>query len=187
MSFPNTKDFDDVSQGLTWIRIQVKYANPCCNPECQKWIEENEPAYWRKGTGIMCIDHMPRTESWRTRSRVRDFDDYVRSKQKSTPELIAALSITNEMRKYEAIRKYGIEKLIDELDANHIDTSKRGNQLFEADLFEPSNAKILRYTDPSTGEVYANFVPEEVDTADAAMAWKFYLTEEEYDGLTEEG
>tara|TARA_Y100001949_G_scaffold50129_1_gene41802 strand:- start:61 stop:417 length:357 start_codon:yes stop_codon:yes gene_type:complete len=118
---------------------------------------------------------------------VRDFDDYVRSKQKSTPELIAALSITNEMRKYEAIRKYGIEKLIDELDANHIDTSKRGNQLFEADLFEPSNAKILRYTDPSTGEVYANFVPEEVDTADAAMAWKFYLTEEEYDGLTEEG
>ena len=87
------------------------------------------------------------------------------------------------MRKYEAVRKYGIGKAIDELDAKLIDSSKRGNELFEVDLFQPSNAKILRYSDPSTGEIYADFVPEEIDSADAAMAWKFYLTEEEYDGL----
>ena len=45
----------------------------------------------------------------------------------------------------------------------------------------------MRYTDPSTNEVYADFVPDEIDSADAAMAWKFYLTEEEYDGLSVEG
>ena len=239
MSFPNTNDFDDVSQGRTWIHIQVKYANQCCDPTCPKWIEEGENAYWRKGTGIRCLQHQPSIVSdipGYTRSTFDSaFDIYVRSKEKRiplhfpfcqkcgknndvpaiklcerceieeiksgvytnlsrarkivrqfrsqptvqyvtyTPGVIAALAITNEMRKYEAVRKYGIEKAINELDAKLINRSKRGNEL--------RNAKILRYSDPSTGEIYADFVPEEIESADAAMAWKFYLTEEEYDGL----
>ncbi len=247
MSFPNTKDFDDVNQGRTWRYIQVKYANQCCNPACNEWIEEGENAYWRKGTGIRCLQHQPSIVSdipGYTRSTFDSaFDHYVRSKEKRiplyfpfcqkcgknndvpaiklcerceveeiksgvytnlsrarkivrqfrsqptvqyvtyTPGVIAALAITNEMRKYEAVRKYGIEKAIDELDAKLIDRSKRGNDLFEVDLFQPPNAKILRYSDPSTGEIYTDFVPEIIDSADEAMAWKFYLTEEEYDGL----
>ena len=167
----------------------------------------NEYAMWKKGIGITCMDCTSSIardeEDWRQdRPDILDnnFARYVRSKQKRvwqngkysgfvtyTPGIIAALSITDEMRKYEAVQKYGIEKIIDELDAKLIDRSKRGNELFEVDLFEPSNAKILRYTDPSTNEVYADFVPDEIDSADAAMAWKFYLTEEEYDGLSVEG
>ena len=84
-----------------------------------------------------------------------------------TPGVISALAITNDMRKYEAVRKYGIGKAIDELDGKLIDRSKRGNELFEVDLFQPRNAKILRYSDPSTGEIYADFVPEEIESADA--------------------
>ena len=206
MSFPNTEGFDDVSQGRAWILIQVKYANRCCNPTCPNWIAENSRAFWRKGIGIRCMscsgitrdDGDRQYDPWAEDDEMRSaFARYVRSKQTTrkvssgyvthTPGIIAALSITDEMRKYEAVQKYGIEKIIDELDAKLIDRSKRGNELFEVDLFEPSNAKILRYTDPSTNEVYADFVPDEIDNADAAMAWKFYLTEEEYDGLSVEG
>ena len=247
MSFPNTNDFDDVSQGRTWIYIQVKYANQCCNPACGEWIEEGEHAYWRKGTGIRCLQHQSSVVSdipGYTRSTFdSNFENYILSKQKRiplyfpfcqkcgnsndvpavklcerceveeikvgvdtnlsrarkivrqfrsnptvqyvtyTPGVISALAVTNDMRKYEAVRKYGIKKAIDELDGKLIDRSKRGNELFEVDLFQPRNAKILRYSDPSTGEIYADFVPEEIESADAAMAWKFYLTEEEYDGL----
>ena len=173
----------------------------------------NEYAMWKKGVGITCMDCTNRIardgEVWRQgRPDILDnnFTRYVQSKQKRiwqngkysgyvtyTPGIISALSITDEMRKYEAVKKYGIEKIIDELDAKLIDKSKRGNELFEVDLFQPSNAKILRYTDPSTGEIYADFVPNEddeqipIDSADAAMAWKFYLTEEQYDGLSVEG
>jgi hypothetical protein len=172
----------------------------------------NEYAVWKKGVGIRCIECASRIvrdgeEGWnRVSTFNNNFASYVRSKQKRawqngkysgyvtyTPGIISALSITDEMRKYEAVKKYGIEKIIDELDAKLIDKSKRGNELFEVDLFQPSNAKILRYTDPSTGEIYADFVPNEddeqipIDSADAAMAWKFYLTEEQYDGLSVEG
>ena len=247
MSFPNTNDFDDVSQGRTWIYIQVKYANQCCNPACGEWIEEGEHAYWRKGTGIRCLQHQSSVVSdipGYTRSTFdSNFENYILSKEKRiplyfpfcqkcgnsndvpavklcerceveeikvgvdtnlsrarkivrqfrsnptvqyvtyTPGVISALAVTNDMRKNEAVRKYGIKKAIDELDGKLIDRSKRGNELFEVDLFQPRNAKILRYSDPSTGEIYADFVPEEIESADAAMAWKFYLTEEEYDGL----
>jgi hypothetical protein len=247
MSFPNTNNFDDVSQGRTWIYIQVKYANQCCNPACGEWIEEGEHAYWRKGTGIRCLQHQSSVVSdipGYTRSTFdSNFENYILSKEKRiplyfpfcqkcgnsndvpavklcerceveeikvgvdtnlsrarkivrqfrsnptvqyvtyTPGVISALAITNDMRKYEAVRKYGIKKAIDELDGKLIDRSKRGNELFEVDLFQPRNAKILRYSDPSTGEIYADFVPEEIESADAAMAWKFYLTDEEYDGL----
>ena len=173
----------------------------------------NEDAMWKKGVGITCMDCSSRiardVEVWRQgRPDILDnnFTRYVRSKQKRawqngkysgyvtyTPGIISALSITDEMRKYEAVKKYGIEKIIDELDAKLIDKSKRGNELIEVDLFQPSITRILRYTDPSTNEVYADFVPNEddeqipIDSADAAMAWKFYLTEEEYGGLSVEG
>ena len=43
--------------------------------------------------------------------------------------------------------------------------------------------KILYYRDPSTKEAYISFVPDEINKADEAMAWKFHLTPEEYDRL----
>mgnify|MGYP001162750678 FL=1 len=43
--------------------------------------------------------------------------------------------------------------------------------------------KILYYYDPSTKNPYVSFVPNEINKADEAMAWKFHLTPEEYDRL----
>ena len=43
--------------------------------------------------------------------------------------------------------------------------------------------KILYYRDPSTKEAYISFVPDEINKADDAMAWKFHMTRDEYDGL----
>ena len=43
--------------------------------------------------------------------------------------------------------------------------------------------KVLYYYDPSTKNPYVSFVPNEINKADEAMAWKFHLTPEEYDRL----
>ena len=43
--------------------------------------------------------------------------------------------------------------------------------------------KILYYCDPSTKKTYISFVPDEINKADDAMAWKFHLTRAEYDRL----
>ena len=110
-----------------------------------------------------------------------------------TPGVIQCFFIEDGGDRYKAIEDYGKFKgytdknafliLIDQLGGILVDRSKRGNELFEVDMFQPENAKILRYRDPSTDEIYACFVPTDIITADAAMAWKFFLTEEEYDGL----
>ena len=43
--------------------------------------------------------------------------------------------------------------------------------------------KILYYRDPSTKKTYISFVPDEINKADDAMAWKFHITRDEYDRL----
>ena len=119
--------------------------------------------------------------------------------EKDTPGVIQFLSILDGGERYTAVKNYGMKKgytennflmvLVDELDGRLIDRSKRGNELYEVDMFQPNNAKILRYRDPSTGEIYAQTVDEhdergaDINTADAAMAWKFWCSEEEYDGM----
>ena len=131
---------------------------------------------------------------------VRDFrrDPKIRY-EKYTPEIVQFLSILDGGERYTAVKNYGMKRgytennflmvLVDELDGRLIDRSKRGNELYEVDMFQPNNAKILRYCDPSTGEIYAQTVAEhdergeDINTADAAMAWKFWLSEDEYDGM----
>ena len=71
--------------------------------------------------------------------------------------------------------------------AKLVDSSKRGNMLYEIKGIIPKKKfKMLRYVDPSTQKQYLCFVPEEIKSADQGMAWKFYLTEEEYDGINAE-
>ena len=125
---------------------------------------------------------------------VRDFRrDPKIQYEKYTPEVIRFLSILDGGERYTAVKNYGMKRgytennflmvLVDELDGRLIDRSKRGNELYEVDMFQPNIAKILRYRDPSTGEIYAQTVEADINTADAAMAWKFWLSEDEYDGM----
>ena len=65
-----------------------------------------------------------------------------------------------------------------------VDSTKRGNELYEMYSIIPNRIlKLLKYKDPSTQKTYLCFVPDNIIYADKGMAWKFYLTEKEYDGL----
>ena len=111
------------------------------------------------------------------------------------------LTIDNIEQRRVASEYYGMEKLWDACKPKLIDTSERGNRLYNVTIGElgwrrrgeDHNAKMLRYKDPSTDREYVSGVPLEdddgniIDRADQAMAWKFHLTEDEYKELTVEG
>jgi hypothetical protein len=76
--------------------------------------------------------------------------------------------------------------------AKLIDASRRGNELYSIDtIIRGRSLKLLKYHDTSTkvqdtltgewiGQLYVCFVPEHINKADHAMAWKFRLTPREY-------
>lgn len=71
--------------------------------------------------------------------------------------------------------------------AKLVDASKRGNELYELSGLVPERTlKILKYKDPSTQQIYFCFVPDYIERPDEGMAWKFHLTEEEYENLNQE-
>ena len=127
----------------------------------------------------------------------RLWNEIVERKMKPTK----VLTIDNIEQRRVASEYYGMEKLWDACKPKLIDTSERGNRLYNVTIGELSwrrrgedhNAKMLRYKDPSTDREYVSGVPLEdddgniIDRADQAMAWKFHLTEDEYKELTVEG
>jgi hypothetical protein len=67
------------------------------------------------------------------------------------------------------------------LDTELIDASRRGNELYSIDSIIPGRTlKILKYKDASTRQPYISFVPNYMEKADEAMAWKFSLSGNEY-------
>ena len=76
--------------------------------------------------------------------------------------------------------------------AKLIDASRRGNELYSVDtIIRGKSLRLLKYRDTSTkvqdiltgewiGQPYVCFVPEHINKADHAMAWKFGLTPSEY-------
>ena len=65
--------------------------------------------------------------------------------------------------------------------AKLIDASRRGNELYSIDtIIHGRSLRILKYRDPSTGQLYISFVGEWISKADDGMAWKFRLTPREY-------
>jgi hypothetical protein len=91
------------------------------------------------------------------------------------------LSITNVEERAKKMQKMGVEHILKKTKAVLIDKSKRGNELYELALIPNYPLKYLKYEDPSTaGKTYGCYVPSEINSADAGMAWKFYITEEEY-------
>ena len=186
----STRSFDVWSRSKK-KRVQITF------PRCQKCGKKNDvPAL------ELCeqceinnvVSDVDRNKRGNARRIIRAFrrDPKIRY-HTYTPEIMPFLSISDGGDRYKAIEKFGFEVglpyraafliLIDQLDGILIDRSKRGNELLEVDMFQPRNAKILRYRDPTTDENYACFVPTHIYRADEAMAWKFFLTEEEYDGM----
>jgi uncharacterized protein DUF6745 len=100
------------------------------------------------------------------------------SKNLSFKEIV---EISNIEQRYAVLKLYGAEKLLQEAGAQRIDKSKRGNELYKIENLILGRAlKLLKYKDPSTDRIYVSFVPYQYEKADAAMAWKFQLSEGEY-------
>jgi len=95
------------------------------------------------------------------------------------------LQIQNIEQRHVAIQMYGYDTMIDELDAELVNRSKRGNEIYVLNnsLISGRSIKLLKYKCPSTDRIYFSFVPDDMRFADHAMAWKFHLTPEEYQNL----
>ena len=90
------------------------------------------------------------------------------------------------------INHYGWDEIFDYFDKKLINKSKRNSkaELYRVKgLAENIEINIVKYEDPSTGRMYVSQVPDmddynkEILTADHAMAWKSYMSLDEYENL----
>lgn len=102
------------------------------------------------------------------------------------------LAIRDIEQRMVALKRYGVEKMLHDANAQVINKSKRGNELYripaEKKIFS-QDAYYLKYSDPSTGRIYISGVPPEMGItgdADACMAWKHGLSLQAYQLLTNE-
>jgi len=100
---------------------------------------------------------------------------------------IDALKIENIEQRYATLKYLGAEKLLKDLNAELIDKSEKGNELYVLKGIIPNKEiKLLKYDCPSTKRIYTKFVPFEMTKADEAQAWSFSLELKEYQNLTAE-
>ena len=101
------------------------------------------------------------------------------------------LKLENIEQRMAALKIYGIERLIQDTDANLIDKSERGNELYRIDKLFDTPAYFLKYKDISTDRIYFSGIDSAIFdgklkskiTADRAMAWKFNWRLEQYNKL----
>ncbi len=130
---------------------------------------------WRNGSGLYFIDGVRiENQLWQQ----------IINRKLSCKEI---LKLRNIEQRRVALMVYDPGKLIVELKGKLIDQSKRGNKLYAIkNVIRKKTIKLLVYKDPSTNRIYVSFVPDHHESADSAMAWKFYLTDQDYSNLTEE-
>jgi hypothetical protein len=117
------------------------------------------------------------------------------SERQLSPKQVMQIKNTEQRRV--AINHYGWDVIFDFFEKKLIDKSPRLTSLAELysvkGLADNIKINIVRYKDPSTERWYVSQVPDEDDygneikTADHAMAWKSWLTLEEYQELKIEG
>ena len=89
-----------------------------------------------------------------------------------------------------ALKLYDPEKLLKDTKARLLDgKTKKGNELYLIETLFDEPAYFLKYSCPSTGRVYISGIdPDfaEGKNADECMAWKHYMTLDEYNKLSVE-
>jgi len=92
------------------------------------------------------------------------------------------LKLSNVEQRRVALELYGPNIIVK--NSRLLDESARGNKLYKFSIqstwSDGFHIHILQYKDSSSKRVYNSFVPPTIDKADAGMAWKFNITEEEY-------
>lgn len=101
------------------------------------------------------------------------------------------LALSNIEQRMVALKHYGNEKLLQELDAKLLHKSKRGNEMWYFPDLAGEPAWALKYSCPSTGREYVSFVEPEVarehnEDPDACMGARWGLSPEQYAELRHE-
>ena len=117
-----------------------------------------------------------------------------RSRWLTTPSLSDDLPVEGwrEVREFEnrfqSMRDEDPDQILVDAGATLKNFSKKGNELYETRrIIRNRVLKILKYVDPSTGRIYISFVPDHINDADEAMAWKFSITKQQYRDLVDQG
>ena len=117
-----------------------------------------------------------------------------RSRWSTTPSLSDDLPVEGwrEVRefqnRFQSMRDEDPDQILVDAGATLKNFSKKGNELYETRrIIRNRVLKILKYVDPSTGRIYISFVPDHINDADEAMAWKFSITKQQYRDLVDEG
>lgn len=117
-----------------------------------------------------------------------------RSRWSTTPSFSDDLPVEGwrEVREFEnrfqSMRDEDPDQILVDAGATLKNFSKKGNELYETRrIIRNRVLKILKYVDPSTGRIYISFVPDHINDADEAMAWKFSITKQQYRDLVDQG
>mgnify|MGYP001175747254 FL=1 len=126
--------------------------------------------------------------------KLKDRKRTVRSERSTTQSLSDELpgwgwrEVRDFQNRFQSMRDEDPDQILVEAGATLKDFSKRGNELYETRrIIRNRTLKILKYVDPSTGRTYISFVPDHINDADAAMAWKFSITKQQYRDLVDQG
>ena len=68
--------------------------------------------------------------------------------------------------------------------AEFIDSSKRGNEIYANSTIIPGRTlKLVKYRDPSTGQLYLVHVPDGINDPDDGVGWTLGLSGDDYRGM----
>ena len=140
---------------------------------------------------------------YRRRSQRRDYDDRdvieLRtdgSTQRSTTianpnTTTVTLEVANRIREYEndfkTMGQSDPEYFLVKWNAEFIDSSKRGNELYANRTIIPGRTlKLVKYPDTSTGQLYLVHVPDGINDPDDGVGWTLGLSGDDYRRMGDE-
>lgn len=158
----------------------------CCFPIAVRFDDQNRLS----GGERPAIEFADGNNMYFARNVFFDADTWTRLHNRTMP-LSEILTLPNVEQRSVAIEFIGPEALLECDTAQCISgPTERGNTLYAVTLkLGEANSwnnggnyeyKLLRYGCPSTDRQYASFIPEHIDDADEAMAWKHRLSRDEY-------
>jgi len=145
--------------------------------------------------GIVLAVHL-----YRRRSQRQDYDDKDiielttdgRTQRSTTIANPNTMTVTAEVAK--RIREYendfntmgqsDPEYFLVKWNAEFIDSSRKGNEIYQNTTIIPGRTlKLVKYRDPSTGQLYLVHVPDGINDPDDGVGWTLGLSGDDYKGM----
>lgn len=178
--------YEFYAKGIFNIEYYEKECFICTFPVAMRFDKENR----LHGGEKPAIEFADGNHYFLVRDVYFDADMWKKIQSRNMP-INEILALPNIEQRCVALEFLGPEKLLEQSKAVLIHgPTKKGNSLYTVKLNMGSNRvgnaageyeyKLLQYGCPSTDRKYASFVPEDIKDADAAMAWKFNISKEQY-------